>query len=319
MEFPPEIASNLIRHGFSRFDNALSSSAASKLRYEIDSLADQGYLRENCTHVVREGGATETFRKKHMFEAELNMLPTNVIDSLPHLNQLRHDDSIRTLLSVFAPRLTLHTHAIKIQKSEGMSACFPVHIDSTPSKDNRIVTCLLYVGQGWEESHGGQLRVYESPTSTVDIDPIEGRLVLMSSTNLHHRVLPAKQQRYVITMWCSGKVRSCPKPNFLELNSDERIATYLLQPKNRDMAFRLLLVEEWERSLWEAHEENEAREAVGIHRKTLDIIRDRLPQILKCELSLPGDVSEVRSILESPVNLLNLYKRVDPLHTSFRW
>jgi Rps23 Pro-64 3,4-dihydroxylase Tpa1-like proline 4-hydroxylase len=38
----------------------------------------------------------------------------------------------------------------------------------------------------------------------MDIEPVNSRLVLFSSHQTLHRVLPANKERYVITLWFSG-------------------------------------------------------------------------------------------------------------------
>lgn len=319
--FLPKVATHLISHGHATFDNALSADTAAALRLEIDKLADQGHLCVNSTHIVRNGAAVRTFPKRNVYEAELNLLPPHLFEALPALASLREDSTIRTLLSVFAPRMTLHTHAIKIQRSAGQCACFPIHIDSAPSHDSRVVTALLYLHQ-WEDTHGGQLRVYESPLVSRDINPREGRLVLLGATGMHHRVLPASEIRHVITMWCSGTVRPSEESFPSDMSSDDRVAAILLAPKYRDMAFRLVFEYEWEQSLREAHEENVATDAIELHRTNLDLIRTRLPPVLCRKLQLPGHVDRVEKLLASPKRLFDVFRAAENRNQSimtFRW
>ena len=49
------------------------------------------------------------------------------------------------------------------------------------------VTAIFYLNDGWEPRHGGVLRLYPWPEAPVDIEPLGGRLVLFSSTQMHHR------------------------------------------------------------------------------------------------------------------------------------
>lgn len=320
-QFSPGTATHLLNHGYAIFDNALSADATAALRIEIDELANHGFLCANTTHIVRNGAAVRTFPKRHVYEAELNLLPPHFLDALPSLASLREDCTIRTLLSVFAPRMTLHTHAIKVQRSDGRSASFPIHVDSAPSHDSRVVTALLYLHQ-WSETHGGRLRVYESPLTSRDIDPREGRLVLLGATGMHHRVLPAFETRHVITMWCSGTIRPSVQSFPSDMSHDDRVLAALLAPKYRDMAFRLILVDEWEQSLREAHEEDMAAEAIEMHRTNLDLIRTRLPPVLCRELQLPFHVGRVEKLLASPQRLLDLFRAAedrDPSVMTFRW
>jgi hypothetical protein len=50
------------------------------------------------------------------------------------------------------------------------------------------VTCIFYLNDSWRPDHGGLLRLYPFPASPpVDVEPIAGRMVLFSSTQMHHR------------------------------------------------------------------------------------------------------------------------------------
>jgi hypothetical protein len=49
------------------------------------------------------------------------------------------------------------------------------------------VTAIFYLNQHWKPSHGGQLRLYPFPAPPVDIQPLQDRLVLFSTTRMLHR------------------------------------------------------------------------------------------------------------------------------------
>ena len=69
----------------------------------------------------------------------------------------------------------------------GDGACFPIHVDSEESIDGRRLTAVLYLNPGWEESRGGQLRLYPVGMDPVDIAPLHDRLVVFESHRLLHR------------------------------------------------------------------------------------------------------------------------------------
>jgi len=55
------------------------------------------------------------------------------------------------------------------------------------AKPNQI-TAIYYLNEHWQPDHGGELRLYPFPAAApVNIAPLAGRLVLMSSTQMHHR------------------------------------------------------------------------------------------------------------------------------------
>ncbi|CAJ1959360.1 unnamed protein product [Cylindrotheca closterium] len=68
----------------------------------------------------------------------------------------------------------------------------------------RYLTCLVYLNTDWKEGDGGCLRVFpngESEDSYVDIAPLGGRMVVLSSPSLFHGVLPTNAQRYACAAW----------------------------------------------------------------------------------------------------------------------
>lgn len=332
--FPQSTASDLAQRGHATFDAALSPSTTAQLRAEIDLLASAGHLRPNETHISRGSAARVTFPKTGVYEAELSQLPEQALSSTPTLVALRDDPTLRALLSVLWPRLTLHEHALKVQRANGNAACFPIHVDSAADVDGRVVTALLYLNAGWDgRVDGGALRLYDSPVSLVDVAPADGRLVLLAARGLHHRVVPAQRPRYVITVWCSGSVRAGgaaqrtraaqrSEAEHDEEEAETRLARLLLAPRLRDMTFRLVLADEWECSLWEAHAAAVAAQAVEMHRANLALIRRRLPDLVRRELGETAATLDVARLFGQPERLVELFRRAgerEPASLSFQW
>lgn len=90
---------------------------------------------------------------------------------------------------------------------EGHIAHYPVgtfyrkHLDSFQQDNRRIVSCVLYLNQDWQEPQGGQLRLYTASQKHVDIFPQAGTLVIFFSDQFWHEVLPATRNRLSITGW----------------------------------------------------------------------------------------------------------------------
>ena len=74
------------------------------------------------------------------------------------------------------------------------------HLDQFKSDDHRKLSAILYLNQDWNESHGGQLRMYLKE-ETLDFLPIAGRMVCFRSDLIEHEVLPATRERKSITGW----------------------------------------------------------------------------------------------------------------------
>lgn len=329
-EFDSSVASALLYDGYAVVDRALSdSSSANKLRHEIDVLREMsGGLGANETHFVTQSSSGDdndthktqrSFRipKKSIREAELHRLSPQAREKVPHLVQVEQDYGLRALLSVYIPSLTLSGQAIKAQHNAGDGGCFPIHVDSDRGVDNRIVTGVLYLNQDWStERDGGALRLYPFPKQEpVDIEPRDGRLVLMSATEMHHRVLPSHSPRYAITLWLSGalsKRMHRPTP----LCSDENdVGKILLQPRFRRHVARVVLADEWEASLHEAHDDDVVTAAIQSHRAEVAKLRHVLSvEVSKLYKNVSTDVvsNALENASELKTSLASLARRTDP-------
>jgi SM-20-related protein len=78
------------------------------------------------------------------------------------------------------------------------------HLDRFRGSEQRQISSILYLNQGWSHEHGGQLRLYLDETDDaayLDIEPAGGTLVLFLSDRFWHEVLPATRQRMSLTGW----------------------------------------------------------------------------------------------------------------------
>ena len=105
-------------------------------------------------------------------------------------------------------------------------ACFPAarhgapraryrrHTDANVSNrfggatsDERKVTCILYCNPAWSKASEGCLRLTRSDHdkghagSTIDIEPLGGRLLVFLSGAIAHEVLPTEADRFAVTAW----------------------------------------------------------------------------------------------------------------------
>ena len=113
------VAMDLTRQGYAVFDGALGSAIASAHRNEIDMLQRSGMLHKNSTHLVSASG-TELLEKTHILEGEVTH-DSQLAAECPHISSHSQDPTIRTMLSVFLPHLTLGSQATKVQYNSGTS------------------------------------------------------------------------------------------------------------------------------------------------------------------------------------------------------
>jgi SM-20-related protein len=74
------------------------------------------------------------------------------------------------------------------------------HLDQFKSDDHRKLSVICYLNPEWQESYGGQLRLFLK-NGELDVLPIAGRLVCFRSDQIEHEVIPATKDRRSITGW----------------------------------------------------------------------------------------------------------------------
>ena len=67
--------------------------------------------------------------------------------------------------------------------------------------DGRVVSCVLYLNDRWQDADGGQLRLYVDLQRTIDVRPDGGTLVCFLSDRFLHEVLPATRTRIALSGW----------------------------------------------------------------------------------------------------------------------
>ncbi len=74
------------------------------------------------------------------------------------------------------------------------------HRDAFMGDDNRRLTAILYLNEGWEPAHGGLLRLHLE-TGPVDVSPRLDTLMVFLSEKIEHEVLPSHHERLAVTAW----------------------------------------------------------------------------------------------------------------------
>lgn len=76
------------------------------------------------------------------------------------------------------------------------------HFDQHKNSPNRHISVVLYLSE-FISGNGGQLKIYpiDKEKSSIEVDPIAGRIVVFKSAGLLHEVLETKAERFSITSW----------------------------------------------------------------------------------------------------------------------
>ncbi len=79
------------------------------------------------------------------------------------------------------------------------------HVDKHKAGSARIVSFVFYLNEDWQETDGGQLRIFDRE-SYADVLPSAGRLAIFLSEK-EHEVLPTNRVRNSITGWMLNEER----------------------------------------------------------------------------------------------------------------
>ena len=118
------------------------------------------------------------------------------------------------------PSLLREERQIQATCYAGGSTGYVEHVDNPGGKGGRVLTCILYLNEGWEDRDGGELRLRLEPNDDVgcnrdatvqddtereeytDVAPLDGRLVVFWSDNrVPHSVRAANTDRYAMSCW----------------------------------------------------------------------------------------------------------------------
>ena len=315
----PNTCEHLRTRGYAVVDGAMDGidvdgvPLAEAMLNELRSLSSSpGVLTRNATVLVGKDGVPNRLEKSNIFEAEVHALNEDAMATAPTLRAAWEDRTQLTLLNVMLPAPTppqsLHYQSVKLQRNAGDGGCFPLHFDSDAGLDARVVTALTYLNPAWEKGHGGELVLFPFPDEPVTIEPVAGRIVLFSSQNTLHRVLPSSVERFCFTTWFFAKQAgggglgageesggSSTQTEAAKAAAkywasggsendawadprDEEIRTrheceVLLRPHMRKHLLRLVHAREWAASIAESHPDTPERtKSLDTHWREVDVI-----------------------------------------------
>jgi SM-20-related protein len=90
---------------------------------------------------------------------------------------------------------------------EGHYALYPPgafygrHVDRFRDDDTRMLSCILYLNDGWRADDGGVLRLHLDGGAHRDVLPEGGTLATFLADRFPHEVLPATRPRLALTGW----------------------------------------------------------------------------------------------------------------------
>ena len=275
---------SLRTRGYAVIDNVFGEEWCEGFKSEIKHLHENNLMFSNATHLrLTKENRTVFVDKRNIFEMEL--IP-DIYEIVPdYLQCLDQSTAIIEALNENMSDVNIVKQAIKMQYNAGSGACFPIHADSDPFVDPRIISSILYLNPTWKSGDGGELKLYPFPYEPVLIEPKMDRFVLFSSSKMLHRVMPSNStERYCMTLWYSQPNFSPPAPlqRQPENQSEEAIMNFLLQPRIRSTIAKLVYADEWRDSIIDSHEDSSERQILlDTHQRDVEKIRSMFKDYLQ--------------------------------------
>ena len=173
--FNPDEVSALIAACDSKFDQDLFKRAG--VGKQIQFNVNQEIRRDSICWL--------DWQSQPLYDAERVFLQ-RMEDFMQHLNRTCY--------------LGLRTHELHYARYDAGSF-YKRHLDQFQRDGDRKITVICYLNPNWQESDGGQLRIYHEHDTFSDILPLAGRLICFRSDALEHEVLVANRLRRSLTGW----------------------------------------------------------------------------------------------------------------------
>jgi SM-20-related protein len=186
------IADGLAEKGFAVIDQFLSQSEVG------DILKSESF--ENASHNFQKAGIgkhtghqiNEAIRGDYIHWLDRNNAEPSI---LLYLNRLQE------LITFLNQALYLSLKDCEVHTTVYPSGSYyKRHLDQFKHDDHRKLSVICYLNNNWDESNGGQLRMF-LPDGAKDILPLAGRLVCFRSDQIEHEVRPANRERLSLTGW----------------------------------------------------------------------------------------------------------------------
>lgn len=142
---------------------------------------------------------------------------------------------------------------------------------------------MLYLSEGWQPTHGGELVLVPFPLAPVAVPPVAATLALFSSTLTPHRVAPSSAPRCALSLWFAG-APEFPFPRSLPAWAAHPSLAFLRLPSNARVLCKVLHAREWADSLTDAFGRGDdavaaaaVRAASELHWREVERLRAALP------------------------------------------
>jgi hypothetical protein len=292
-----DLNSQLSSHGYCVIDDAFDANSIQEIQDEVTMLDECCKLESSPNILQGKDGEELVLTKPGIQEWSLVLRRVKVAGDatmamVPRLLSLWEDrdemvSSLKSSCEVLSTLTALDQVKVAIMRDGG---AFAVHTDTLPTT-GRTLSITVYLNDDYQQdSHHGELRILPFPYQAQNIAPIFGRMVLFSSCNLFHRVLPNRMdRRFCLSLMFYGSDPCFPSHKPIPGLPAAVSARLLAECRTLTP---LVYQDEFERSIHEAFATPDQSDAVhsAVERflRTCDDARRRLdPELLEALRTLP--------------------------------
>lgn len=183
---------DLHRHGWSQHDGFLSPELSRQLAAQCLRARADGRMKAAGTGSGRTPGLDSNVRGDSIawLEAGQSDACDQYLERMEHLRQqLNRElflglDDYESHFALYAP-----------------GAFYRAHLDRFRDDDQRTVSVVIYLNEGWLPAQGGALLLHPEGEASRDILPEAGRMVMFLSAEMLHEVLPTARERLSLAGW----------------------------------------------------------------------------------------------------------------------
>lgn len=190
------VGEELLARGYAVIEDFMDPDEVSGLLSDIEALWEEGEFEFARIGQGKERQVCPAVRSDRIHWLEPSALTEAQGVYLEQLEGVRRAINQATMLGLFEWEGHFAVY--------GPGTFYRRHLDVFRHAQERKVSTILYLNQGWTPGDGGELRMYTdgiSLESYVDIAPRAGTLVCFLSESFYHEVLPARVDRKSVTGW----------------------------------------------------------------------------------------------------------------------
>lgn len=190
------IVDSVASQGYAVIENFLNAANIKVLASHAKNLQSAGSMKKASTGLSKANEGALTLRGDFIHwidEADASDAEAIYLNAMSDLQQAINQ-------ALFLGLFELESHFAIYPPGTG----YQKHLDQFIGKEERKISCILYLNENWNADDGGQLRMYldkKDETKSIDLIPEAGTLVVFLSADFLHEVLPAKRERMSITGW----------------------------------------------------------------------------------------------------------------------